>query len=80
MCYFVAMDEEAIVRQIQQHMAAQGISQADLGRLVVPDSKNGRQTVHQYLTGRRSLMTGTARAILDALGLEVVIRPKQAPK
>ena len=74
------MDEQAVVNQIQAHMAARGITQADLGRLVVPDSANGRQTIHQYLSGRRSLFTGTGRAILDALGLEVVIQPKSAQK
>ena len=77
MCYPPGMDEQTVVRQIEAHMATQGISQADLGRLVAPESANPRQTVHQYLAGRRSLFTGTGKAILDALGLEVVIRPKK---
>jgi hypothetical protein len=31
---------------------------------------------YAYLSGKRNFFTGTGKAILDALGLEVVIRPK----
>jgi len=72
-----AMEEAKFTEQLKAHMAQANISQADLGRLIVPDSANGRQTVNQYLSGKRSFFTGTGRAILDALGLEVVIRTKQ---
>ena len=76
MCYLANMDEETVLRQIKVHMAAAGISQLELGRRIAPESKNPGQSINQYLTGRRSLFTGTGRDILDALGLEVVIQPK----
>jgi hypothetical protein len=70
------MDEQKVINQIQAHMTERGVSQAELGRLVLPESTSGRQTIYQYLTGKRSLFTGTGRAILDALNLEVIIQPK----
>ena len=72
------MDETKFTEQLKAHMTEVGVSQADLGRKVLPDSANGRQTINQYLSGKRSFFTGIGMAILDALGLEVVIRPKQA--
>ena len=71
------MDEQKVIDQIKGQMASQGVTLAELGRRVSPESANPRQTVHQYMAGRRSLFTGTGRAILDALGLEIVIQPKQ---
>jgi hypothetical protein len=76
------MDEQKIVDQIKEHMATQGVTQVELGRRVAPESAHPGQSIRQYLiVGRsgRSLLTGTGKAILDALGLEVVIRPKQQP-
>ena len=71
------MDEEQVIRQIRTHMDAHDISQAQLARQINPDAANAAQSLNQYFSGRRSLFSQSGRAILDALGLEVVIRPRQ---
>jgi hypothetical protein len=71
------MDERDVIRQIEEQMVLQGVSQAELGRRLNPESNNARQVAYAYLSGKRNFFTGTGKAILDALGLEVVIRLKQ---
>ncbi|WP_407570755.1 helix-turn-helix domain-containing protein [Deinococcus altitudinis] len=71
------MDEEQVIRQIRAHMEAHGVTQAQLARQINPDAANAAQSLNQYFSGRRSLFSQSGRAILDALGLEVVIRSKQ---
>lgn len=77
MCYDSRMDEEQVIRQIRTHMEAHGVTQAQLARQINPGAANAAQSLNQYFSGRRSLFSKSGRAILDALGLEVVIRPKQ---
>ena len=71
------MDEQQVIHQIKAHMETQGITQAQIARQIMPDAKTPAQSLNQYFSGRRSLFSSTGRAILDALGLEVVIRPKK---
>lgn len=70
------MDEEALIQQVREHMTKQGITQAELGKRVAPDSKKPRQSIHQYFAGTRGFLTGKWKIILDELGLELVVREK----
>lgn len=72
------MDERQVIEQIRAHMDAQNISQAQLARQLNPDAANAAQSLNQYFSGRRSLFSRSGRAILNALGLEVVIQPKRS--
>ena len=71
------MDEATLIRQIEAHMKHRGISQAALGRLLAPESASPRQVAYAYLSGRRHLLTGNGRKILDALGLDLMVLPKR---
>ncbi len=61
-----------ILLGIEEHMKQKGISQAELARRL--DVRP--QSVSQVFTGKRAVITTTLENILDALGLELVVRSK----
>ena len=59
--------------QLRQHLATQGLSQAELGARIGTD----RHTISRALAGNGAVPPIWQR-MLDALGLELVLRPKEA--
>ena len=64
---------QQLAQAIRHALQAQNKTQVQLAK----EMKIGPKTVGVYLRGNRSLLTGTARAMLDKLGVEIVLKPIQ---
>ena len=59
--------EQQLLDEIAYVMRVKGLTQTDFA-----NSKNvSRQAVSQFFTGRKALLTGTARELLDYLGVRI---------
>ncbi len=61
---------------LQNAIRASGAS----GSAISKRSGIGQSTLSRFLRGKLSLTLGTAEKVLDALELEVVIRPRRGPR
>jgi transcriptional regulator with XRE-family HTH domain len=68
--------EQQLLEEIGQVMRSKGISQADYAK------KRGvkPQSVSQFFTGRKALLTGTARDLLEFLGVRVRLEIIETPR
>jgi plasmid maintenance system antidote protein VapI len=64
---------EQLKREIKAYLVKSGKTQTQLAESL----GMSRSSLSNILTGDRGLLTGSAVRILDALGLELVVRPKE---
>lgn len=77
-CYARGMEdrEQKLINAVQAELAARGMSKSDLARRLGV----ARQNVQTYLAGQRGIVAGPFLDMLDALGLELEVRPKSISK
>lgn len=63
--------ETKLINQIKQAMQEKGLKQVDYAR----DRGINRQSVNDYFSGRRGLLTDTGADLLEWLGLEIRLVP-----
>lgn len=64
--------ETKLVAQLRARMEAQNLTQSELGRRLLPDTTRPEATVGNYLSQRKSLLTGMCIRLLEELGAEEV--------
>ena len=66
------MDERLII-EIKKQMLEKKIRAADIAKALGVSN----QMISAYLTGERNLLTGTAKKLLNYLGLQLTVKEKE---
>ena len=72
----VVTHNDKLLKDIARHMRIEGITQTELAQRI----ESSRSYISQVMTGEKSRLPKTIEKILDTLGLELVAKPKDAPR